>query len=62
MKYKKGGPITSLDDLAGELFGKNPVFYKEDIISNSILTSVDLLTVFKSVENRNFYYAVEDPE
>jgi hypothetical protein len=59
MKYKKGNPITCINDLL-EYINCNECFYIEDEkIKSSHVRTYRFGFVLEQIENRNFYYAVE---
>lgn len=62
MKFKKGVPITSIDDMI-PIMKKNSCFYNNDVLTDGICLMILFFGgVVQEIENRNFYYAVEDDE
>lgn len=64
MKYKKGNPITCINDLVGCIKRDEYIFLLEVNIKALFFCDYTIASIIMQIENRNFYYAIaiEDTE
>lgn len=60
MKLKRGNPITCINDLVGCIKRSDRIFSFDMELNASCLSRYTIEQATNQIENRDFYYAVED--
>ena len=60
MKYKKGNPITCINDLVEYINYNEYMYHYNEFFRSSDIKGWSLGGLLVQIENRNFYYAIKD--